>query len=247
MKLTRYSSWISAAIVLIATAFCFRAGAIQEVSNLGDQWPINGTIGDIHALFPGGNPYGSDTAKFTTGAGSYALDSITLEFEFRGSYSPPVTIPPGPGALSVQLFLGSTLLGSLANPVVNPTPTQWPESSYPGAHTTFIDFTPTSSIRLDPDSQYSLVISMPANSGVDVGLLYTRSSVYTSPDGWVMDAGTSGDPSAGGEFLKLGVSATKVPDQANTAILLGAGLLTMVWCQRKFGRKIRSKPLQPSP
>jgi hypothetical protein len=238
MKLTRYSSWIPTAIVLIATAFCFRAGAIQEVSNLGDQWPINGSIGDIQAFFPGGS---SDTAQFTTGASAYALNSLTLEFEFHGSYSPPVTIPPGPGSLSLQLFLGSTLLGTLANPAINPTPTQWPESTHPGDHTTFIDFTPTTAIRLGPNSKYSLVISMPANSGVDAALMYTRSPAYISSDDWVMYTAT------GGDYLKFAVGATKVPDQANTAILLGAGLLTMVWCQRKFGRKIRSKPLQPSP
>src|SRR3569833_435799 len=158
MKLTHYSNWIFSGLAFVATAFCFRANAVQEVSNLGDRWTIAGTIGDIQPLFPGGNPYGSDTARFTTGDSAYSLNSITLEFEFRGSYSYPVIIPPGPGSLNVQLFLGSALLGTLANPVVNPTPTQWPESSYPNVHTTFVDFTPAGQIRLDPNSQYSLVI-----------------------------------------------------------------------------------------
>src|SRR6185312_5572061 len=140
MKPHRYSNRVASIVLFIATALCLRASAFQQVSNLADQWTIPGTIGDIEALFPGGTPNGYDTASFTTGAGTYSLNSITLEFEFSSSY------PAGdssPQALSVQLFQGSTLLGILANPVADSTPTQWPQSSHPRDYTTFYDFTPT--------------------------------------------------------------------------------------------------------
>ena len=234
MKMARNSQRASPVILFFLAAFCLRVGAVQTVSNLADTW-TSGGIGDIHALFPGGNPYGSDTAHFTTGAGVYSLNSITLEFEFDSGYPAGLASPQ---AVNVQLFLGSTLLGTLANPVADSAPTQWPQFSNGNAYTKYIDFTPSAQIRLNPNSQYSLVISMPANSSVDAALLFARSSAYTSVDNWVMGPTSSGNPFAGGEYLKLAVNATTVPDAANTAALLSAGLAAIIY-HRKSGRKIQ--------
>ena len=120
------------------------------VSNLGNQW-TEGGIGDIHPLFPGGAPYGNDTAHFTTGVGNFLLNTITLEFEFD------ITYPAGPSApqwVSIQLFQGGSLLGTFGNPAINPEPTQWPKSSIPSrAYTQFIDFFSLQPITLNPFTQ----------------------------------------------------------------------------------------------
>lgn len=232
MKPARYSNWKSFVITCIATAFCWKAAAIQEVSNLGNQWP-SGSIGDIHGVFQGGNPYGNDEVGFTTGASAYALNSVTLEL--FDANSPGGNSPAQ--ALNVQLFLGSSLLGQLANPVASPTPTQWPQASHPSGYTTFFNFAPATQITLNPNSQYTVVISMPAGSGVDAALMFTQSSAYTSHDGWLMGPTSTGNPFTVGEYLKFGVNATAVPDGANTAVLLSLGLGVMIWCPRKFRRK----------
>ena len=208
------------------------AEAVSVVSNLGNIWPQNGTIGDIHGVFRGGTPYGSDTASFTTGAGTFSLNSITLEFEFGSSFSSPQW-------LEVQLFQNvggaQVFVGNLGNAVANPTPTQWPQSPTRNAYTEFFDYSPDGSIELDPFSQYYVTISMPANSPVNAALMFTRSGAYTSEDGWTMGPTVSGDPFAAGEYLKLGVDASQVPDAANTTLLLIIGLGVIAgW--RMFGK-----------
>ena len=233
MKHMHYPKWTSAVIVFIATTFCLRVNAVSVLSNLGDQWTTGG-IGDIQALFPGGTPNGYDVATFTSGAGTYALNFVTLEFEFDASYPAGVS---SPGALSVQLLQGSTVLGTLASPVAESTPTQWPQSSHPRAYTTFYDFSSSTKITLNPNTKYSLVISMPGGSGVDAALMFTASSAYTSVGGWSMGpTSTPGNQYTAGEFLKLGVNATRVPDAANTAVLLSGGFGMVIWCRRKFRR-----------
>ena len=76
------------------------------------------------------------------------------------------------------------------------------------------------------------MISLPANSPTDAALMFTKSSVYNSPTDWKMGTTTSGDSYANGEFLKLAVSATEVPDQTNTASLLIGGLIVLVGFRR---------------
>jgi hypothetical protein len=236
MKLATFSNRIFSIVLFVGAMFCQRAGADTVLSNLGDQW-TSGGIGDIHALFPGGTPYGSDTANFTTGNSAYSLDSITLEFEFSSVWESG--LGPAPGAVKIQLLQGNTVLGTFGHPVADPATTQWPIAPN-HAYTLFIDFTPTAPIRLNPDSPYSLNISMPANSGTGAALMFTRSSDYISSDGWVMGATASGDPYAGGEHLKVAVGATAVPDSANTAVLLSVGLAVLIWGRRKLRKEINS-------
>ncbi len=138
------------------------------IGNLGDLW-TDGGIGDIHDLFPGGNPYGTDEAHFTTGAGYYSLDSVTLEFFLAF---------PNAQWLTLQLFqqtpTANLLLGSLGNAVADPRATQWPYSvNHANSYTTFLDFSPLQQITLNPFSQYSLVASVPAGSPIGADLLFT--------------------------------------------------------------------------
>ena len=200
------------------------------VSNLGNQW-TEGGIGDIHPLFPGGAPYGNDTAHFTTGVGNFLLNTITLEFEFD------ITYPAGPSApqwVSIQLFQGGSLLGTFGNPAIDPEPTQWPKSSIPSrAYTQFINFFSLQPITLNPFTQYSIIAGMPTNSPVSAGLLFTKSSAYTTASDWTMDATTAGDPFASGEFLVLGVQASAVPEP-NSVVLDIAGSLILIWVRRSL-------------
>jgi hypothetical protein len=203
---------IAASLLLLTVSH--RAEAATFLSNLDTQWTAGG-IGDIHALFPGGTPNGTDTAHFTTGSGGgFSLDTITLEFD---------RVPPSPawGNVRLELFQQSNnlLLGSLGNPVVNPKPTQWP------SYTTFIDFSPSASIYLNPHTQYALVVSVPANSPSGAGLLFARSSYYTPTD-WTMQVTTSGNPYAFMEYLVMAVGATQIPEPNTVALLIG-GLMVL--------------------
>ncbi len=227
-----------ALVALTALSFTTRGlgqGTIY-VSNLHTPW-TEGGIGDIHGVFRGGAPYGSYTAHFTTGTGTYSLKAITLEFEFDSGYPAGVSAPQ---ELAVQLFhqtaSGNVLLGNLGNPIGNPTPTQWPRSSNPNAYTTFFDFTPVPGMNLNPFSEYSLVLSMPAGSPVDAAVLFARSSAFTSRDDWTMGVTTSGNPYENGEYLVMAVNATLVPEP-DTAVLLSTGL--MVLLGRKVSRSVR--------
>lgn len=211
---TKRQRWILS--VIFSLAVVHQANAIPIVSNLGDPW-TSGGIGDIHALFPGGTPYGTDTAYFGTFAGSYYLNSITLELDGDAA----------PQWLNIQLFQqtfgGSTLIGSFGNPVADSQPTQWPHSSNPNGYTTFYDFSASGLIELNPFSEYLIVLSDPSNSPVAIPLLFTRSPVYTSTAEWTMSPTTSGDPYAAGENLVMAVNAVEVPDEAYTAVLLAGG------------------------
>jgi hypothetical protein len=53
-------------LAAVLTTVCFAphvsAQGLEYVSNLGDLW-TEGGIGDIHALFPGGTPYGTESER----------------------------------------------------------------------------------------------------------------------------------------------------------------------------------------
>jgi hypothetical protein len=209
------------AALLFLIAIHHPAQAALYVSNMSNLW-TQGGIGDIHNLFPGGNPYGTNIARFTTGGGTFRLDAITLEF-YSGFYAPQW--------VNVQLFRhtagGDVFLGNLGNPVLNPAPTQWPQVSNPASYTAFVDYSPLAQINLDPFSQYSVVTSMAANSPATAALLFTRSFAYTAPTDWVMGLTSSDNPYAFGENLVMGVYATLVPEPNSVALLFGGLILTV--------------------
>jgi len=217
----RKLSVLSVILCLMATAQ--KAGASEYVSNLSNMW-TEGGIGDIHGLFPGGTPYGTDTARFTTGVGSFSINSITLEFEFDSGYPAGLAAPQW---ITIQLFEGGSLLGNFGNSAVDPRSTQWPQSLNPVAYTQFIHFSPLQPITLNPLTQYSFVAGIPANSPVSAALLFTRSSAYTASGGWLMGATTTGNPFASGEYLVMAVDATPVPEPNTAALILG-GFIVLI-------------------
>jgi hypothetical protein len=225
MKTSRYHP--PQFLVLIATLWLALGCTVEAtvlLSNLDDLW-TSGGIGDIHSLFPGGNPYGTDTARFTTGTGSrFVLNAVTLEFYPANSSQQWANI-------SVQLFqqTGNVLLGSLRDPSVNSKPTQWPGS------TTFVDFTPAAPITLDPSSQYAVVLSVPADSPSGANLLFAASSAYSTPTDWKMGLTTSGNPYASWEHLMLAVDVTPIPEPCTAALLLGG-------CAALIRRRTNQRP-----
>jgi hypothetical protein len=217
MKTFTLITW--ATLTLMCFPHSLSAQGLMYVSNLGDPW-TEGGIGDIHALFPGGTPYGTDTADFITGVGNgFAVNSLTLEFD---------AIAPSEEweNIIIQLYqqTGNLLLGSFGNPVVNSTPTQWPGS------TTFIDFSPSTAVTLNPSSQYYVVVSVPVGSPTDAALLFTQSSAYTTPTDWSMGATTAGNPYANGEYLVLAIDATSVSEPNTVVLLLFGGFIVQIGC-----------------
>jgi hypothetical protein len=178
-----------------------RTQAITYLGNL-DHPGIPGIIGDIQGLFPGGEHYGNDTVSFTTGAGSFSLNAVTFEFQAFSE------------RLSVQLFQSGSLLANLGNPELDPRATRWP------GYTHFFDFSPLRAITLAPFTEYSLVLSMPADQPDTVGLLFTTSPADTALAGWTMGPTITGSPSAAGEHLVVAVDAAPVPETNSAALLL---------------------------
>ena len=200
------------------------------LSNL--DTPFVGGIGDIHGLFPGGVPYGSDTARFTTGSGvGFSVNSITLEF---------TAVPHQWENVQMQLFgnAGSEFLGSFGSPAINLRSTQWPQE------TTYVDFSPLASIDLEPLTEYSIVLSVPAGRPEGAALLFAWSAVYTTPTDWTMRSTITDNPYAQNQFLKLAVDATVVPEPSTSALLI-VGAAVVIACSvstdRRTSRAIRHR------
>ncbi len=204
------------------------ANAEMFLSNLAKRFDAWGSIGDIHGLFPGGSPYGTDAVDFATGDGSFLVNSVTLEF-----WVDPSSPPPAERWIDIQLFQrnGATelLLGRFGNPVPNPLPTQWPNK------TKYVDFSPLQEIRLKPFSQYSLVLSMPNESPTAAALLFSVSSNYVAPSGWTMSATRSGNPYATGEYLKIGIDATIIPEPGAASLFITGFIVSILWRRRPSG------------
>jgi hypothetical protein len=209
--------FVFVAAVLLAASLQSWSQPIAYVSNLDDRWPADQGIGDIHGIF--GDPI---VARFTTGNTGVQLDAVTLEFLTDKSLT---------GWEKVDVNLHSSGVGgtgrTLINPSINPKPTQWPQNPRNNnLFTVYVDFHPPTATYLPPLTPFEVVIDAPIGAQQN-GLLYTASSGFQATDGWTMGP-TSGthDPSAAGEFLKLAVYATAVPEPSALTILFGGlGLL----------------------
>lgn len=205
-----------------------RVSADVYVSNLGNRFfpDSPGIIGDIHDLVPGGDPF---VARFTTGAGSFTMNSVTLEFLSL----PQGFVPQSWTNINIRLYedVGnqSILLGDFGSPTVNLTPTQWPQlSTNTRIYTTYIDFHPSAQISLQSFSQYRVSASDPSSSSSAAGLLFTGSPHFITPTDWKMSSTLTTDPFAKGGFLKLAVDATVVPEPSCVSLaLLGCAVLIM--------------------
>jgi hypothetical protein len=219
------SSWVvrSHYYVFVAVSLVIASPALRAdvfLSNLGNHFPLDG-IGDIHNLFPGSYSF---TACFTTGDAAFTLNAVTLElYDDRTLFAPNSWTN-----LSLRLYeaLGSQkiLLGELGSPTINPTPTQWPIGSTGpnGPYTTYVDFHPVQGVELGPFMQCLVQISDPPASPSSAGLLFSFSSQYTTPTDWGMNPTVSGSPTGegNGEFLKLAVDATEVPEPSSVGLTL---------------------------
>ena len=187
------------------------------ISNLDQVWTAQGTMGDFETVIPG---YGYGF-MFKTGTTPYLLNTVTFEMLNGGN----------PAALDIQLYTleGSfpstnpnfVSAGQLGNPTIDSRLTQWPGS------TSFVDFTPVTSITLAPDMDYLIGVIEPANGDDNNGLTFNVNNTYTfsgdwssfivpqwsygpplgpppAPQGWKFDPGF--------ESLVLEVDATPAPE-----------------------------------
>jgi hypothetical protein len=186
--------------------------AAVYLSNLENRFE-GGGIGDIGGV---PNNWTSVAAGFTTGAGSFKLNSVTLEFYLNTSDFPP---PPYWTNAVVHLYQQRgnerLLLGSLKSPTLNPLPTQWPQPSamFPGSYTAYVDFHPLNQTILHGSSTYVVDISDPPISSTPLALIFSGSSNYTSAGEWKM-APTVRPFETGVSFLNLAVSADAVPGES---------------------------------
>ena len=230
------------AFMLCLLAVLSEAWGVEYLSNLGNLWSDPGTsMGDIVAIYSGVAPF---TLQFFTGAPSgetttagiitgqavigahptnvvaFELNLVTLEFV--GDHTQPWS------DVSVQVYQqmsnGKMLVGELGNPVLDPSPTQWPESRNPPWFCTcYVDYTPLTEISLQPTSEYSLVLN-----GSNCGLLFSLSSQFVTATDWRMGTTTTSDPWVGSkEFLKVAIAATEIlepspPNAANANFVLSA-------------------------
>jgi hypothetical protein len=190
---------------LLVAGVGFNLDAALYVSNLTNRFD-NG-IGIISSLLPG---EGYFLGSFTTGGGSYALNSVVLEFY---AYAPLY----GPNSwtnIDADLYqvIGNQPLPivPLGRPTTNSMPTQWPQD------TAFIDFHPNWQTGLQPFTQYQIALRAPVENPAGAGLLFCVVSNYASLARWQMGPG----------LLKLAVDATLVEDQFTYATNNGA--LTIV-------------------
>jgi len=199
--------------------------ATVMISNLDQLW-TSGGMGNFETVTPG---YGHGF-MFGTGANPYILDTVTLE-ELGG-----------PGSVQVQLYavqgdpLASrnpnlVLAGNLGNPAVDPRPTQWPTT------TSFIDYTPVTSITLEPHTYYLITATEPVNGNDDTALTFNFNYSYTVSGDWAVDQSVTAywtyygsnpppallngwmpDDYSGSMMIE--VDATSVPEPSSCVLLL---------------------------
>ncbi len=189
--------------------------ATEFISNLGNLWPNQG-IGPCASLLPGN---GGQAAYFSTGAASFTLNSITLEFLVAPDYgewnSVDLQIYQQVGIAPYPQY---SLIGNLNNPTVDGRPTQWPQGRFPNMYTLFIDFHPVGQIGLEPLTAYRVIASVPASSSVIADVLLTESTDYVAATDWGMTLLYPAN-------LKFSVDATIVPEPNALALTILGCLL----------------------
>lgn len=238
------------AIVLCLGVFFGGVSAEEYLSNLGTRWVDPGTpsansIGDIQAMFPGQSPFtvqfftGTMAAGTNTGGSSaggagmiapnptnvvaFGLDSVTYEF-IHGQEQAWSDV-------SVQLYrqAGSTsnLVGELGNPVVNPGPTQWPQTYSSTFCTTYVDYHPRSEIRLQPSSEYWLAVGVASGRSTSFGILFGLSPTFVTSTDWQMGMSLTHTRWAAGEFLKVAIRGTAILSVTTPHTALSAASLSV--------------------
>jgi hypothetical protein len=206
---------------LLVASVCSNLYATLYFSNLTNHFD-DGGIGDIETLFPAEYYI---LVSFTTGAGSYSLNSVVLEVLMTGY---------GPNSwtnIDADLYqiIGNQPLPivPLGQPTTNSIPTEWPQS------TAYFDYHPNWQTTLQPFTQYQIALRVPAENPSPVGLLFCVVTNYASLAGWQIGP-TTGDASGivlRGLFLKLAVDASILEDRfayTNFTYATNNGALTIV-------------------
>ena len=214
MKCLSTRVWLLPLFLVLLCGFLLQASAqpLPYVSNFGNQWP-GGGIGDIHGFTA--EPI---IARFRTGNTPTELNAVSLEF---------LAFQNASGWEAVDVQVRAVTAGAqwirLANPSINPLPTQWP--TQPGAefYTVYVDFRPADITYMPAQTSFEVAITAPTTTPTP--LLYSAADSYSSIDGWRMGPTTINNPFASGQFLKMAVYGAAVPEPQIAALLLVPVLL----------------------
>lgn len=240
--------WIALVCMVTVPA---KVGATTYVSNLGNLWPISGTIGDLHAVKAGNAIVG----RFTTGATAGALNFVSVELLLSTRTGAGYPGPQPWDNIMVQLYQQTgtqyNLLRTLVNPTINPTPTQWPTPKNI-FYTAYVDFKPNWGISLNPFSDYLISVGVPPG-GAGMASLFTPSFDYVTPTDWQMGVTSTATfdgrrtisnlstTPAYNQAMKFAVDATVVPEPSSLVLVGLAGSLLFTRLARKSGPKALSR------
>jgi len=241
---------------LIVVGLCSSASAEVLVSNLDERWTVPGSIGDINEVVS--DPYSGPVGVFRTGTGRHLLTSVTLEHAFWRTLpvSPQFRIllfaraevaPPGPEA---------QILAELQHPVVDPTPTQFPDFSQR------VEYSSLDPVMLEADTTYWLGAYLPPGSP-GAALMFAFSTGERGLDGWsISDLSHAGFADENGivswslssfglssSMLKFAVNGVAVPEPPLWS-LFALGAPWVMLFSRRFGsdrRRPRTPILAPRP
>jgi hypothetical protein len=191
---------------------------------------------------------------FRTGTGRHLLTSVTLEHAFWRT--PPVSpqfrillfaraevAPPGPEA---------QILAELQHPVVDPTPTQFPDFSQR------VEYSSLDPVMLEADTTYWLGVYLPPGSP-GAALMFAFSTGERGLDGWsISDLSHAGFADENGivswslssfglssSMLKFAVNGVAVPEPPLWS-LFALGAPWVMLFSRRFGSD-RRRPRTPIP
>lgn len=226
---------VSFAVIWLACAD-FPARAELMIGNLDQVW-TRGGMGNFETVVPG-DGYGF---VFETGAAPFTLNQVTLE-ELGGPGSVQLALYTLQGDPAGVHNPSMTLAGGLGYAAIDPRPTQWP------GYTSFIDYTPVTSIVLEPNTFYLIAATEPASGNNNTALTFNFNFSYTVSGDWSVDPGVATwaynpnlspmNPLSGWNSeissgsLMIEVDATPVPEPSLYG-MLGACALTLLGFRRK--------------
>jgi hypothetical protein len=205
-------------IISSVTAFCLalacpRVGATQFLSNL--SYTPSSPLFYADTLGPGG----STSASFSTGSGAsyYDLNFVTLQLDSPVQFATNLTVE-----LYEVVDSQLVIAGQLGKPVLDSRPTGF-------FYAQFVDFSPFSTLQLQPLTEYVLKVGMGRNTDDMNSVQLNQYDNYTTPTDWIM----YGDLPYEGE-LTLAVDATAVVSERQPSWVLFGCSAMILGLARKF-------------